>query len=141
MANIMVVKKLLDGPRSAVFHVYLKSDGASGEVVNQVIIDPHTDLNPVQERGMRLSLRQTWHSLYGFSATLTFDSVDPMGALVINDTAESFDFSDFGGIQDTSGVDATGKLLITTANFGNSIMNQGTIIVKVNKSPKPFTNA
>ena len=40
MANAVTITKILDGARSAVFHVFIKSDGASGELVDQVLIDP-----------------------------------------------------------------------------------------------------
>ena len=135
MANTVTVTKLLDGARSAVFHIYIKSDGLTGELTDQVLIDPATDLNPVLNAVPSLTIDQLWYDLSGFDARLEFD-------YLVEDTAVwtlsagngvHMDFSQFGGLKDRSNIlDGTGKLMITT-NGLLSAGDNGTIIIKVRK--------
>lgn len=141
MANTVSIKKLLDGPRSAIFFVYVRNDGSSGELVDQVIIDPNSDLSPVMGSGMKLSIAKVWFSLAGFDIVLKFESTPdvPVWVLPAGTNTSKADFTEFGGLQDQSGIDATGKLLISTSGFSSSA-DQGSFIIKVNKTPKPFVN-
>lgn len=135
MANTVSITKILDGVRSAVFHIYIKSDGATGDMTDQVIIDPSTDLVPALGAIPSLSIEQIWYDLSGFDARLEFD-------YLIEDTAVwtlsggngvHMDFSHFGGLKDRSNVlDGTGKLMITT-NGLTAAGDNGTIIIKVRK--------
>lgn len=135
MANTISITKILDGPRSAVFHVFIKSDGASGELTDQVLIDPATDLDPILGARPSLTIEQLWYDLSGFDARLEFD-------YLINDTpvwtlsagnGVHMDFSHFGGLKDRSNVlDGTGKLMLTT-NYLDAAGDNGTIIIKVRK--------
>lgn len=143
MANTVIVKKLLDGPRTAIFSVYMKSDGASGELVNKTVIDPNVDLSPAMGVGMKLSIVKVWYGLAGFDILMQFDSLvdSPIWVLPAATGSRMIDFSDFGGLQDNiSGIDATGKLIVTTTGF-NSTADQGSLVIKVNKTPKTYTVA
>ena len=44
MANTVTITKILPGNHRSQFHIFFKSDGASGELVDQVLVDPVTDL-------------------------------------------------------------------------------------------------
>lgn len=134
MANRVVITKIIDGPRDAVFHVYLQSDGASGDETDYVLVDPETDLVPSPGGKPSLSITELSYDLSGFSAELSFDYLlndTPVWSLSSN---HCFDFRSFGGLKDRSGaLDGTGKLLLTTSGF-SSTEDRGTIIIKLKKN-------
>lgn len=135
MANTISITKILDGARSAVFHVFIKSDGASGELVDQVLIDPAADLVPVLGAKPSLTIEQLWYDLSGFDARLEFDYlVDDTAAWTLSGgNGVHMDFCHFGGLKDRSNVlDGTGKLMLTTNGLAAAGDN-GTIIIKVRK--------
>ena len=135
MANTTTVTKIMEGERHAVFHVYLKSDGVTGELTDFVIADPAADLNPVLNAVPSMTIEQLWYDLDGFGARLEFDYlVDDTAAWTLSgNSGTHIDFSNIGGLKDRSNVlDGTGKLMITTSGFSSSSDN-GTIIIKVRK--------
>ena len=46
MTNTVNITTLMEGPRHVIVHVYIKSDGVEGEVVDQLIVDPATLVPP-----------------------------------------------------------------------------------------------
>ena len=142
MANTVQVAKLVEGPRSAYFHVYIKSDGVAGELTNHVLLDPATSFNPAEPPGMRLSFRKVWYSISGFDILFKFDdsgNTDYYPVWVISGAAGSGEMclNEFGGLQDRTGIDATGKLLISTTGL-TAAGDQASLVIKVNKTPKPY---
>ena len=135
MANTVTITKILDGARSAVFHIFIKSDGASGELTDQVLIDPAADLDPILGARPSLTIEQLWYDLSGFDARLEFDYlVDDTAAWTLSGgNGVHMDFCHFGGLKDRSSVlDGTGKLMLTT-NGLTAAGDNGTIIIKVQK--------
>jgi len=135
MANTANITKIVDGDRIAVFHVFIRGDGASGDFNKQVLIDPATDLNPSPGGKPSLTIMELWTSLSGFSAILEFDYLtEETGAWSIPaDHSEQMCFDGFGGIKDRSNVlDGTGKLLLTTSGL-LATSDCGTIVIKVRK--------
>jgi hypothetical protein len=133
MANTVEKKLLLNGDRFAILAVYLRSDGASGELANEVLIDPVDDLG--LKLGARLRLNEVTHSFAGFDAVLQFASggVDPNWKWVLTAaTNQPFDFGAFGNLIDDSGMDGNGKLTISTTGF-TAAGDQGSILLKVRK--------
>ena len=47
MAHTLNLTKLEEGVAHATFHYFMKSDGASGELSAQTLVDPTTDFSPV----------------------------------------------------------------------------------------------
>lgn len=139
MPNTVNIRKLLDGPKLAIFHVYFKGDG-SGEIVNYPVIDPNTDLSPSMGVGQRLSLVKVWYGLAGADVKFSFDDVtaNDTHIWVIPATTLSghVNFNEFGGILDKTGIDATGKLLLSTTGLGNG--DQGSLVIKVAKARAPY---
>lgn len=134
MANTVTVTKILEGKKEAYFHVYLLSDGAAGELSDQVLIDPAVDFSPALTAGTRITLMEMWGHLVGFDARLEFDATADTTAWVLNSQCfDHIDFSPFGGISDRSGAGATGKLQITTSGF-TAATDQGTLIIRVRKN-------
>lgn len=135
MANTANITKIVDGDRIAVFHVFIRGDGASGDFSKQVLIDPSADLCPSPGRKPSLTIMELWTSLSGFSAILEFDYLnDETGAWAIPaDHSEQICFDHFGGIKDRSNpLDGTGKLLLTTFGLLDA-SDCGTLIIKVRK--------
>ena len=142
MSNIVSIKKLLDSPRKATFWVFLQSDGASGELTDYTIINPAVDLVPPMGVGMKLMVSYLWHSLAGFDIRLEFDSSGaatdyPVWVMPAGTTQSKVDLYSFGGVLDSSGIDATGKLMITTSGF-TTTADQGSFVVQVIKHPHKY---
>lgn len=134
MANTVTIRKMLDGPKHAIFHVYLASDGAAGELTDQVIIDPTTDITPALTAGADLTVECIWFQVDGFSVRFEFDATADTPIWMLTPGTDSFvDFRDMGGIKDSGGAGATGKIQITTTGFTAST-DQGTFIIKVRKN-------
>ena len=131
----IVVTKLLDGPRQAVFHIYLKSDGVTGELEDEVVIDPVADIVPNRNSEPTLTIEEIWSDLSGFVALFKFDNlVAGTPAWVVSGGAGNYiDFRTFGGIKDQSpALDGGGSLMISTTGFSD-VDDQGTIIIKIRK--------
>jgi hypothetical protein len=133
MAQITITK-MHDGPRNAVFHVSVFGDG-SGELVDEVIIDPATSFDKPLPPEPAMRVEKLWYDLSGFDAFLEFDyltSDTPVWTMSQNNTGQP-DFSEIGGLTDRSNpLDGTGKLMLTTSGLGDG--DFGTIIVYAKKS-------
>lgn len=135
MANTVTITKIIDGARSAVFHVFIQSDGASGDLTDQVLIDPSVDLDPRLGARPGLTIDQLWYDLSGFDARLEFEYLvgDTAVWTLSGGNGVHMDFGQFGGLKDRSNpLDGTGKLMLTT-NGLNAAGDNGTIIIKVRK--------
>lgn len=133
MANTVLITKLLDGPKHAIVHVFLQSDGASGELVDEVLIDP-TQLTPTGAARPSFTIEEVWHSFSGFAGKVEFDSVVDTSVWVFteNETVQTC-FTEFGGLKDRSNpLDGSGKLLLSTVGF-TAAGDMGSMVIKVRK--------
>ena len=132
MANI-VKRKIILGGSVVIYAIYLKSDGATGELVNLTLIDPVVDLGlPAKSR---LTLDELTYNFAGFDASINFASglIEPTFKWVLSEgTNHPVDFRTYGGLIDDSGLDGTGRLQITTTGF-TSTVDQGSMLIKVRK--------
>jgi hypothetical protein len=131
--NVVEVKQLLNGPSLVILAVYMKSDGATGELVNHTLLDPVVDLGLKSKH--RLRLLQLLHNFAGFDAVISFDKggVDPNWKWVLSEgTNHPVDFRPFGNIKDDSGLDGNGKLQISTTGFTSST-DQGSLLMVLKK--------
>lgn len=135
MSNSLLVTKIIDGARSAVFHVFIESDGASGEITNGVLIDPGVDFDPALGTRPCITVEEIWYDLTGFSAKLSFNELQsgtPAWACS-GDRGTHLDFDSVGGIKDRSArLDGNGKLLVSTAGLASGTC--GSMMIKVRKS-------
>ncbi len=133
MANVVAITKIQDGPRNAIFHLYLESDG-SGELTDEVLIDPTVDFDPALPGKPIMIIEKLWYNLVGFSAALKFDYlVEGTPVWVVSEDGDA-DFSPMGGLKDRSGeIDGTGKLLLSTVGFATA-GEHGTIILQIKKA-------
>lgn len=131
MANTITVTKHLDGPRHAVFHVYLKGDGSAGEVTDQIIIDPAL-LTPALTTKARFRIDDIkWSFSTGLGVRFEYNSI-PDSPIWTCFGSHHINFEDAGGLQDRSGLDGGGALQITTIGL-DSAAKQGTFIIKITK--------
>lgn len=132
MANVVEKQILLNGPRHVIVAVYLKSDGASGDLSNYPIL---TLADCGLKKPDRLRLQYIAYNFVGFDAVMQFGSglVNPTWKWVLSEgTNAPIDFEPFGNIIDDSGMDGTGTLQLSTSGF-TSLQDQGSILLQVRK--------
>lgn len=132
MANIVYINKLLDGPSKAVISIYLHADGASGELSNEVLIDPRLDLVPSCSK---ITVEEILFSFSGFQAVIAYGQnlITTNQLFTLPDRTAMVDFKPFGGFADLTGLDGNGKLVLFTTGF-NVADNRGSLIIKLRKS-------
>ena len=133
MANIVNVTPIIQGSKRVIYHVYLKSDGASGELDQEILIDPVEDLG-LKKYSTHMTLEKVLFHFAGFDARIEFASgiVDQTIIWVLPEGADAeADFREFGGLKDRSNDPAApGKLLISTTGFTSST-DQGSMMLMV----------
>ena len=129
MANQVIKTTLGNSNGKITLHIYLESDGNTGELVNCVLIDPtvfYPELTTAQDqRANRHILTQVWHSFSWFDALLSFDDLIPTPSWLLARDGENYtDFRYFGGIsdryvepRDKTSTDRQGRILISTKDF------------------------
>lgn len=130
----LVVTKILDGPRNAVFHIFIRGDGG-GDLVDEIIIDPSSSFETPLPAVPCLKISKLWYDLTGFDAWLEFDymfSDTPIWTLNSNGAA-TLDFEWFGGLTDRSNeLDGSGQLKLSTN--GLAVGSIGTAVILIRKS-------
>ena len=131
MPNIVDTTSLLQGPRHTIVQVYLENDGYSGELKNEILLDPVLDLGLTKDT--RFVVEEILFHFAGFDATLKFETgrVDKLNIWVLPEGAANYvDLRPFGGFKDRCGPDGTGKLLLSTNGFTNNNA-KGSLLLKV----------
>lgn len=121
MANTVNKTVLLAGPRRVVVHLYIESDGVEGELIDTPILDPVTELTPPSARDESLIFTGYSSELSGFDAVLSFEAEAPgtnVPVWLFTPAGRGKqNFTHFGGVPDRSGLDATGRVLLSTTGF------------------------
>lgn len=130
MAQI-AISKLLDGPRNAVFHIAISGDG-SGDLSDEVIIDPVTSFVPPLKAVPSLTIDRLQYDFTGFDAWLEFDYLasDVPAWSMSGGEYHDVDLSQWGGIRDGSPSGGLGKIKLSTSGLTDG---HGVLIVKVRK--------
>ena len=131
---MITITTLLDGPRQAIYHIYLLNEGSPDDLVNEPLVVPN-DMLPSCER---LVLEEVMYNFAGFDAKLSFDNGTVEGSLiwVLGEANTGHtDFCCFGGLKDREYFDGTGTLRLTTVGF-NQEGDEGSLIIKVRKANK-----
>jgi hypothetical protein len=131
MSNIVIVTPIADGSLRTILHVYVKSDGVSGDLVDYVIADPADYGMSGDSRFFTVESIQS--GLNGFSATLKFDYL-LSGTLIwaVPEFHSEYDFKSHGGLKDrTEALDGTGKVLLSTNGLGEG--DEGSFIISLKK--------
>lgn len=132
MANTVNKKIIVDGPRNVVLSVYLKSDGASGDLNGEVLLAP-ADVGLNSDARFRISYLM--YNFAGFAGVLEFDTglITPDFKWVLPEgVGHPLDFGCFSNLIDTSGLDGTGELLLSTNGFTQTT-DQGSILLLIIK--------
>lgn len=136
MAHIVRVTPITDGPKKAIFHVYLESDGVESELTNRVLVDSKIDFPNSSESAtniVKMSILQVWYSFSWFDGLLKFDDIDPYNSWLLARDAHGYhDLRYFGGLKDRSTIDGRGKLMLTTNGF-KDFGNVGTMVIELKK--------
>lgn len=128
--NVKIIEGGVPGLRNLVFSVFLQSDGVSGELTKYTIMDP---VLLGLKRTDRFSLYRMDYNFAGFDAIVEFDSggvVPTYKWTLVEGTNTEVDFHKTGGVRDDSGVDGTGKLMLSTQGFTSS-QDSGSILFKL----------
>ena len=131
MANKIVITNILPGAHRSQFHVFLESDGASGELTDYVLVDPVADLGIGSDS--KVVIEMITYNFMGFSARLEFDNglVDDNMIWVLPEFSDNYlDFNPWGGLKDFPGLDGTGAIQITTNGF-TTTGDQGSMLLMV----------
>jgi hypothetical protein len=133
MPHTVTVTKRQEGERFLILHVFIKGDGLSADLAAYPLVDP-TTLNPAKPLHPCLAIDEVWYDLDGFNMRLDYDSVTDPPAWTASQGGGGchVDFSPMGGIADKSGLDGTGKLLLSTSGL-DTAAKQGTLILKLRK--------
>lgn len=145
MANILQKTLLGESPDGGMtMHIFLGSDGVTGDLVHATLIDPAVDCTPPMPRMQDFVVQRASYELNGFSATLYWD-VLPGGPVPFwtfsTSTSTHQDWLWFNGIPDFGGTDtwglnSTGKILIST--FGmTDVKNSGAFVLRLRKRARP----
>ena len=114
MANTVAIQTIADGPKYTVLKAYLASDGAAGELTDQVIFDASTFWGAPLDS----TLVKIWASTTGCAFNLEWDATTDVGIMNFpSDRAEEFCFEKIGGIPNNAGAGKTGDILINTSGF------------------------
>jgi len=134
MAHTIEVTNILPGTHRSQFHVYLLSDGASGELTDEVLIDPVADLGLSSDA--RPVIEMITYNFSSFDGRVEFDSGlvdDYMIWALPQGSGNHIDFNMWGGLKDKSGLDGTGKIQLSTTGFGVAGA-EGSMLIMVRNS-------
>lgn len=144
MANTVTKVQIQDGPSDVVYRYFLQSDGASGELSNEVLLDPNWLTNgqgtgpfipPGTTTGRFFNIQQVWYNFSGFDAYIGFQAAVNNNVWLLTPSVDSyFDFRPMGGVYDNTDASLipTGKIILNTNGFSSTGMT-GSIILKVRK--------
>jgi hypothetical protein len=129
MAHTVTVTPLMAGSSRSIFLIGLESDGVSGELTNEILINPC--LLGLNSKA-RLVIEGIEYNFADFDARLLFDSGFPAKRLAwtMHSQLSTNDFNPYGGIKDQSDIDGNGNILITTNGFGSAGV-VGSLIIKI----------
>lgn len=129
MADVVTVKKIMDGEGTVIVHLNSISDG-TGET--DVVKVAAADLCPIP---VNMALEEIWYSTAGMAVRLEWDaSPDQVIWLLPQDMSDHLDFRSFGGIRpfDAAAPNFVANVLLTT--IGHSNGDTYSIVMKFRKS-------
>jgi len=129
MANTFTKQTLVDGKRNAVIHAYLESDGVTGELSAQTLVDA----SALSGSPSSIKVKKIQSSLTGFDAKLLWDATTDVPFANLPSGEMDDDWTDVGGIQNNAGSGVTGDIFITTVGF-SAAGDRGHITIHVQKS-------
>lgn len=114
MANTVAIRNIIDGTERLTVHTYLASDGSSGELTDQIIIDVSALLPAASD----MVIERIYGLIRGFTLIFEFDATtDVPFAAAPDGYPFDWDFKCFGGLADNSGAGKVGDVTVTTTGF------------------------
>jgi hypothetical protein len=119
MADAVTSTTLMDSDRVAIIQLTSTSDGTGEAAVKKVDVSALSDSSTGQAcTGVRLA--KIVYSTFGMSVKLLWDATTDTICWDLNaDYTTDEDFTDFGGIRNTSGSGKTGDIMLTTTGHTN----------------------
>ena len=115
MADAVTSTTLSDSDRSAVIQLTNTSDGTGEAAVNKVDVSGLATRTSDGKACTGVRLAKIVYSTFGMSVKLLWDATTNTICWDLNaDYTTAEDFSEFGGIRNTSGSGKTGDILLTT---------------------------
>jgi len=118
MANTVTSQTLVDGSQRTVLKWYFASDGASGELTNQVIFDA----SAVSPATANCVIERIRGYQIGFTSLISFDATADVPVMALP-TDDSFDYDfrsggvPYNGIPNNGAAGRTGDILFSTTGF------------------------
>lgn len=129
MANTVTSQTLIDSTRNAVIHVYIASDGASGEEADTVIVDA----SALNGSPATVSVERICGNFSGFSGVLEWDATADVPFFVIPDSSLVEFEGESSVIQNNAGAGVTGDITLTTTGLATA-GDAGHLTIWVRKS-------
>jgi len=131
MADAVTSTTLMDSDRVAIIQLTSTSDGTGEAAVKKVDVSALSDSSTGQAcTGVRLA--KIVYSTFGMSVKLLWDATTDTICWDLNaDYTTDEDFTEFGGIRNTSGSGKTGDIMLTTT--GHSDGDSYVIVLTVYK--------
>ena len=131
MADAVTSTTLMDSDRVAIIQLTNTSDGTGEAAVKKVDVSSLSDSSTGQAcTGVRLA--KIVYSTFGMSVKLLWDATTDTICWDLNaDYTTDEDFTDFGGVRNTSGSGKTGDIMLTTT--GHSDGDSYVIVLTVYK--------
>ena len=119
MADAVTSTTLMDSDRVAIIQLTNTSDGTGEAAVKKIDVSALSDSSTGQAcTGVRLA--KIVYSTFGMSVKLLWDATTDTICWDLNaDYTTDEDFTEFGGIRNTSGSGKTGDIMLTTTGHTN----------------------
>jgi len=119
MADAVTSTTLMDSDRVAIIQLTSTSDGTGEAAVKKIDVSALSDSSTGQAcTGVRLA--KIVYSTFGMSVKLLWDATTDTICWDLNaDYTTDEDFTEFGGIRNTSGSGKTGDIMLTTTGHTN----------------------
>jgi|TARA_R110000772_G_scaffold22568_1_gene60970 hypothetical protein len=121
MADAVTSTTLSDSDRSAVIQLTNTSDGTGESAVTKIDVSALTSRSTDAAPCTGVRLARIVYSTFGMSVKLLWDATTNTICWDLNsDYTTDEDFSDFGGIRNTSGSGKTGDIALTTTGHSSA---------------------
>jgi len=119
MADAVTSTTLMDSDRVAIIQLTSTSDGTGEAAVKKIDVSALSDSSTGQAcTGVRLA--KIVYSTFGMSVKLLWDATTDTICWDLNaDYTTDEDFTEFGGVRNTSGSGKTGDIMLTTTGHTN----------------------
>ena len=121
MADAVTTTTIQDGDRLAVIQLTNTSDGSGESAVTKIDVSSLATNSSTGQTCTGVKLGKSVYSTFGMSVRLLWDaSTDTICWDLNSDYTTAEDFTEFGGIRNTSGSGKTGDIALTTTGHSSA---------------------